>query len=410
MAELAFYHSTMRFPAILASILFLTAIAAQSPASQLFSPLIPSKVLTTAKSLAPAPSTQYPQYTTTNGTWRLFSPRTWTSSFVPSTLYALNTRKALCGATNQNGLGAAHWAELGRTTSATVGGMSMDRTLDHDVGFFSFPFIEELKIDPSNATARKIVNDFATTLAGRYNPTVGCTRSWDTSDPTDFTVIIDNMMNLEVLLVSSALTGNVTLRDIAVAHATTTMKNHIRDDGSTWHVVEYNSTTGVVIKKRTAQGYSDSSTWTRGQAWGVYGFANMYNWTHNTDFLDTSRRLATYFLDNIPDDGIVPWDFNAPVEQRPADSSAATIVASGLLYLAQLEESGSSNAQKWQDAAVTILNHITTLAWNKPWQSLLSNGTVNKPSNNYLTGTTYGDYYYVVAGNRLLSMGLAECY
>ncbi|KAF8919245.1 Six-hairpin glycosidase-like protein [Mucidula mucida] len=176
------------------------------------------------------------------------------------------------------------------------------------------------------------------------------------------------MMNLEVLLVSAALTGNTTLRDIAVAHATTTMKNHIRNDGSTWHV-------------RTAQGYSDSSTWTRGQAWGVYGFANMYNWTRNTEFLDTSRRLAT--------------DFNAPVSQRPADSSAATIVASGLLYLAQLEESGSSNAQKWQTAAIQILNHITALAWNEPWQSLLSNGTVNKSSNNCLTGTTYGDYYYV---------------
>jgi hypothetical protein len=101
------------------------------------------------------------------------------------------------------------------------------------------------------------------------------------------------MMNLEVLFHSADLTGNSTLRTIATTHADTTMKNHIRADGasehadlfggrylilaqsgSTWHVVEYNSTTGLVIRKRTSQGFSDSSTWSRGQAWGIYGFAN----------------------------------------------------------------------------------------------------------------------------------------
>jgi hypothetical protein len=100
------------------------------------------------------------------------------------------------------------------------------------------------------------------------------------------------MMNLEVLFHSADLTGNSTLRKIAMSHADTTMKNHIRADGafkvpisegrylilaqpgSTWHVVDYNSTTGLVIEKRTSQGFSDNSTWSRGQAWGIYGFAN----------------------------------------------------------------------------------------------------------------------------------------
>jgi hypothetical protein len=44
--------------------------------------------------------------------------------------------------------------------------------------------------------------------------------------------------------------------------------------GSTFHVVEYNSTTGVVIRRRTSQGYADNSTWSRGQSWAIYGFAN----------------------------------------------------------------------------------------------------------------------------------------
>ncbi|KAF9049207.1 d-4,5 unsaturated-glucuronyl hydrolase-like protein [Hymenopellis radicata] len=377
--------------------------SAQTPAAELFSSSIASKILATTNSL-PA-SIQYPQWTTAAGDWSLFPPDTWTSGFFPATLYALNTRKTLCGG---NALDAADWLSLGRATSAALAPLTTTNTVGHDVGFLSFPYIEELKIDPSNTTAAELVNGFATYLADRFSSTVGCTRSWDTSDPTDFQVIIDNMMNLQVLLWSSSLTGNSTLATIATTHATTTMKNHIRDDGSTWHVVEYNETTGDVIKKRTAQGYSDSSTWTRGQAWAVYGFANMYNWTKNTDFLDTSRKLATFFLDNIPSDGIIPWDFNAPTADRPVDSSAATIVATALLFLSKIEPD-SSNAKKWQTNAVEILNNVTTLAWNEPWESLLSNGTVNKPGDNFLTGITYGDYYYVVAGNELISMGLADC-
>jgi uncharacterized protein YyaL (SSP411 family) len=218
------------------------------------------------------------------------------------------------------------------------------------------------------------------------------------------------MMNLEVLFHSADLTGNSTLRTIATTHADTTMKNHIRADGSTWHVVEYNSTTGVVIRKRTAQGFSDSSTWSRGQAWGIYGFANMYKFTNNTNYLATARRLATYFLNNLPSDNIVPWDFNAPLTPapRPADSSAATIAVNGLLLLAQQETTAAAK-QPWIDGAFTILNNINKLAWKPSWQSLLSNGTVNKPANNFLTGIVYGDYYYIKAGNELVSMGLTSC-
>jgi hypothetical protein len=278
------------------------------------------------------------------------------------------------------------------------------------VGFISFPFIEELALNPENKTAIDAINKFASMLAARFNPIVGCTRSWDASDPTDFQVIIDNMMNLELLFHSAYLTGNSTLRRIATRHADTTMKNHIRADGSTWHVVEYNSTTGLVITKRTAQGFSDSSTWSRGQAWGIYGFANMYRLTNDTKYLTTARILATYFLNNIPSDGIVPWDFNAPLTPtpRPADSAAATVAVTALLLLAK-QESARDPKQKWIDGALRILNEITALAWKPSWQSLLSNGTVNAPMDNVLTGIVYGDYYYIKAGNELVTMGLANC-
>ncbi|KAE9395807.1 d-4,5 unsaturated-glucuronyl hydrolase-like protein [Gymnopus androsaceus JB14] len=394
--------------------LYSTSSAAASAVvpTELFSPLIPQKIANTANSL-PSPI-QYPQYTTTwnvtnPGIWLDFIPDTWTSGFFPASLYALNTREALCGATSANALGIADWLELGRSTSTGLIPLETNNTnLQHDVGFVSFPFSEELLINPQNQTAIDAVNAFATDLAARFNPIVGCTRSWNTADPTDFTVIIDNMMNLEVLWASYALTRNETLKYIANTHATTTMINHFREDGSTWHVVEYNSTTGDVIRKRTSQGYANWSTWSRGQAWAIYGFANMYNHSQNADFLRTAQRAATYFLDHIPSDGIVPWDFNAPLDPppRPADSSAATIAANGLLLLAQVDP---TQADKWTNAAINILQSITELAWNPAWQSLLSNGTVNWPANNFLTGIVYGDYYYITAANTLVQMGLAKC-
>ena len=90
------------------------------------------------------------------------------------------------------------------------------------------------------------------------------------------------------------------------------------------------------------------------------------------------------------------------------------------------QETTTEAKNQWSDAALQILNNITTLAWNPAWQSLLSNGTVNEPENNTLTGIIYGpliqgfilerlynsllgDYYFIRAGNELVTMGLASC-
>jgi len=393
---------------IIYSLLATTSATNPSVNSELFSSLVPQKVLATFNAL-PNPI-KYPQYTTTTGTWQYFSPDTWTSGFFPATGYALNTRKKLCSASDANGLGTADWVALGRAASNGLIPLEANTGVGHDVGFLSFPFVEELVINPRSETAKTAVNAFARALAARFNHVVGCTRSWDSSDPTNFRVIIDNMMNLEVLFQSEKLTGNHTLRQIAISHADTTMKNHIRADGGTWHVVTYNSATGSVIKKGTAQGYADGSTWSRGQAWAINGFANMYGHTKDIKYLVTARRLADHFLANVPKDGIVPWDFNAPLEPapRPADSSAATIAATGLLLLAKYETNNAAS-KKYSSAAIDLLNSITKLAWRPSWQSILTNGTVNKPANNALTGIVYGDYYFIKAGNDLVSLGLAGC-
>ncbi|KAI9056950.1 glycoside hydrolase family 88 protein [Trametes sanguinea] len=379
-----------------------------SPPAELYSPLVVEKVLKTAQSFPDPP--QYPQYTDRDeGNWIWFNTDLWTTGFFPSTLYAMHERAQICGSKAGN---AEQWLELGRSWSTPEIPLETHTTVGHDVGFVSYPFMDEIKVNPKNATAIQAVNAFATELAARFSPIVGCTRSWDSADPTDFQVIIDNMMNLEVLFASEALTGNQTLRDIAISHADKTMVNHIRADGGSYHVVDYNSTTGAVIRQRTSQGYADWSTWSRGEAWGIYGFANMYKHTHKFDYLQTARKMAKYWITNTPSDGIIPWDFNAPLDPpRPADSSAAMIAANGLLLLAdqELAVHNASGASYYTNEVIKMLSANTKLAWRPAWQSLLANGTVNNPEHNNLTGIVYGDYFFIKAGNELLTRGLADC-
>ena len=111
----------------------------------------------------------------------------------------------------------------------------------------------------------------AKSLASRFDPKVGCIKSWD-SNKNEYLVIIDNMMNLELLFWATKVTGDSSYYKIAVTHANTTMKNHFRPDYSSYHVINYNATTGEVQQKRTAQGFADESAWARGQAWGLYGY------------------------------------------------------------------------------------------------------------------------------------------
>ncbi|KAF9029145.1 Six-hairpin glycosidase [Hymenopellis radicata] len=362
--------------------LFLSAllgvVQSQSAPRELYSSLIFSKSLSTVQSHS---TTSYPQLTTRTGTWQNTAADSWTSGFFPAMMYELNKRKALCPSEDASN---TNWRALGQAWSTALIPLGTSNSVGHDVGFLSFPFVDELALNSSNQTAIAAINSFATYLANRYKPVV--------------------------LYVSASLTGNDTLRQIAKKHADTTMNNHIRADGSTWHVLIYNGTTGSIISKITNQGYADNSTWSRGQSWGVYGFANMYRLTGDINYLTTSRRLATWFIDHLPADGVVPWDFDAPniPNPRPADSSAAGIVSNGLLLLAQLE-TDASLATKWRNAALGILDSITDLAWAPSWQSLLSNATANWPQNSYLTGLVYGDYYYIKAGNELLAMNLTTC-
>src|SRR5690606_22429230 len=163
-------------------------------------------------------------------------------------------------------------------------------TTTHDLGFMMYCSFGNAKRLEQNAAYDPILINSARSLASRFDPRVGCLRSWD-SHPSQFMVIIDNMVNLELLFAATKLTGDSSFYKIAVQHANTTMKHHFRSDYSSHHLVIYDPSNGAVQKKQTVQGASDSSAWARGQAWGLYGYMVMYRETGDLSYLDQANRI-----------------------------------------------------------------------------------------------------------------------
>ena len=242
----------------------------------------------------------------------------------------------------------------------------------HDLGFMMYcsfgnglRLIREGALQQDAAPYDSILLTSARSLSTRFNPYVGCIKSWD-SKPWHFPVIIDNMMNLELLFWASRISGDSSFYHIAVTHANTTMRNHYRPDYSSFHVVDYDSATGAIIAKKTAQGYADSSAWARGQAWGLYGYTMVYRATHDARYLAQAEHIAHFLLTNpkLPADKIPYWDYDAPgipvvggANGGPGgslrDASAAAIMASALIELSHYVQ--PAEGRQYLDVAEQII-------------------------------------------------------
>ena len=334
----------------------------------------------------------YPVRTGTNGVWTTVGATDWTSGFFPG----------------------AMWQEYARTqdpvwkqrAEAWQAGVEVNKTDDtsHDVGFQIFDSFGKDAAITGDANAKAVTLTAAQTLATRYNAKVGAIRSWDArTDTTQYRVIMDNMMNLELLFWASQNGGDASWATIAATHAKTTARDFFRSDGGSWHVVNYDQSTGAVKAKTTAQGYSNDSTWSRGEAWAVHGFTMSYRFTHDTTFLTTARTAADYFLAHLPADKVPYWDFSLPsTTGQPRDSSAAAIAASGLVELSTLE-TDANNKARYLAGARDILAGLSSTAYladGTTNQAVLLHGTQNKPSGSYDTGIMFGDYYFIEALQR----------
>jgi autotransporter-associated beta strand protein len=332
--------------------------------------------------------TSYLSTTKTDGTWSTTGASGWTSGFYPGELWQMY----------RNTGDSAYSAAASNRTAGIEGQMNNNGT--HDIGFEIFnSFGQGYKLT-NNSAYKDVVLTAANTLATRYKPTVGAIQSWGNSDTGTYQVIIDNMMNIEMLFWASKHGGGSNLYDIAVQHALTTAAQHVRPDGGTYHVVQFDRNTGAVISKYTSQGYDNDSTWSRGQAWGIYGFTMSYRETGDTRFLDTAQSLANYFLDHAPETGVPYYDFNDPANPPPWDSSAAAIASSGLLEL--INYVNPADRQRYFDAAKKMLLTLSGpgfLSDGSTFQSILMQGAIGHGGANRV-GASYGDYYYIEALGR----------
>jgi uncharacterized protein YyaL (SSP411 family) len=247
---------------------------------------------------------------------------------------------------------------------------------------------------------KEVILEAAKTLSTRFNPTVGCIKSWDNRKDWKFPVIIDNMMNLELLFEASKLSGDPSFYKIAVSHANTTLKNHFRDDNSSFHVIDYDPETGAVLHKQTHQGIADGSAWARGQAWGLYGYTMCYRETKNKAYLKQAEKIAKFIFSSptMPKDLIPYWDYNDPaIPNVSRDASAAAVTASALFELSRY----SANGKKYKALANTIVKNLTNKYQAEPGGSkgfILLHSTGNKPANGEIDAPiSYADYYYLEA-------------
>ncbi len=277
---------------------------------------------------------------------------------------------------------------------------------NHDVGFMLYCSYGNGYRLTGNERYKEILVQGARSLITRYNPNVQAIRSWG-NGPTPYLVIIDNMMNLELLTWAGRTTGDSTFTNIATRHADTTLKNHFRSDYSSYHVLTYDTLSGVAIRKQTRQGYADESAWARGQAWGLYGYTMMARETGNDIYLQQAKHIADFLMNHprMPEDKIPYWDFDVPeIPNTPRDASSASIMASALIELSQLDK--SSDASSYLAYAEEQLRSLTSPEY------LADKGTncnfILKHSTGYFKANsevdvplTYADYYYVEALMRL---------
>ncbi|WP_253805642.1 glycoside hydrolase family 88 protein [Hymenobacter taeanensis] len=331
-----------------------------------------------------------PRSLTPTGELAVVPSKDWTSGFFPGYLWLLS-----------EATGQPKWQTAARTYTANIEREKLDVT-SHDVGFkvyCSFGSGYRLTHDP---TYREVIVQAARTLSTRFNPKVGAIRSWDHHRETwGYPVIIDNMMNLELLFAATRLSGDSSFYKIAVSHATKTLNNHFRPDFSSYHVVDYDTLTGNVVKRTTHQGAANESAWARGQGWALYGFTMCYRETKNKAYLAQAEQVAAFIMNhpNLPKDLVPYWDFNAPgIPKEPRDASAAAIMASALY---ELSTYSPASAALYRRTANKIMDSLSKHYTAKPGGSrgfLLLHSTGHKPANSEIdVPIIYADYYFMEA-------------
>lgn len=265
---------------------------------------------------------------------------------------------------------------------------------DHDLGFKLFCSYGNAYRITGNPAYKKVLFDAVQSLTSRFRPSIQSIQSWDSSSKYNCPVIIDNLMNLELLEWADPLDT------MAIQHANTAMRNHFRKDYSTWHVVDYDLRSGKPTRKITRQGASDTSTWSRGEAWALYAYTMLYRYTRDPSYLSQAEHVAHFILTHprLPADGIPYWDYDAPGSYR--DASAAAVMASALLELGRYTD--ADHRTRYVAAAEKMLRTLSSPAYRAVRGAnggfLLMHSVGALPFKSEVDQPlTYADYYFIEA-------------
>ncbi|MBP1674180.1 MAG: glucuronyl hydrolase [Bacteroidetes bacterium] len=315
----------------------------------------------------------------------------WTSGFFPGSLWYLYEYS------KDNKLKEAAIQMTSRVEK------EKNNTGTHDLGFMLYCSYGNGFRLTGDESYKDVLLTGARSLSTRFRPNIGCIQSWGSRKGWQCPVIIDNMMNLELLMWSFKNSGDSGYYHIAVTHADTTILNHFRPDFSTWHVVSYDTITGKVEAKQTAQGAADGSSWSRGQSWGLYGYTVMYRETGLERYLDQAQHIADYLINhpNMPEDKIPYWDYDAPgIPDAKRDASAGAIMASALIELSSY--TGEEKRAKYLEIAEKQIRSLASPSYlageGENGNFILMHSVGSLPGKSEVdVPLTYADYYFIEA-------------
>ena len=245
-------------------------------------------------------------------------------------------------------------------------------------------------------------------LITRYHESSEFIQAWGSVGADDnYRLIVDCLLNIPLLYWATDVTGDPTYRDIAYKHFSTTVSVCYREDGSTYHTYYFDKVTGLPLRGATAQGASDDSTWSRGQAWGMYGPMLTYIYEEDQRALDTFMSAANYYLFYLPEDYVAYWDLSfTDGDDEPRDSSSAAIAVCAMLEAIKHMDEDDPYRRLYYNAYQRIMNSLIDnyLTKDNPTANgLLLHGTYSKPGNNGVDEMTiWGDYFYMEALHRML--------
>ena len=329
-------------------------------------------------------------HTTDRGRWRQSEHGRWTAGFWVGALWLAFLYT-----------GEGRWADAAERWARRMEARKDDRAT-HDMGMLFQPsFVRGWRIT-GRAYYREVALAACASHASRFNAAGQFLPAWDVSEDPIYAgrTIVDTAMNLPILLWGAREAGQPSWDRIARAVAATIRRHHLRADGSTYHVVDFDPNTGQPTAYTTHQGYAPWSCWARGQAWAFYGFTLIYKWTDDPADLDSARRMADYFLAHLPADLIPPWDFQAPRRpNEPRDSAAGAIAASGLLELARVL--GEIDGTRYREVGLALLEQLfrQCASRGQPEQEgILLHATVDLPHGSAIDESTmYGDHFFLEA-------------